>query len=97
MYKLHKQAKARADLKKIWKYSYKKHGEKQADKYFDELSVGMNTIQNNPNIGFSCDYIRNSYRQYKVNQHYIFYRVGKDTIHIVRVLHEDMQTEKHIK
>ncbi|MEW8143863.1 MAG: type II toxin-antitoxin system RelE/ParE family toxin [Candidatus Thiodiazotropha endolucinida] len=47
-------------------------------------------------IGVSCDYIRAGYRQYKVNEHYIFYRITKKTIHIVRVLHDTMQTRNHL-
>ena len=96
MYVIHKQVNARSDLKKIWRYSHKKYGETQADKYYDELIIGMETIKDNPEIGFSCDYIRTGYRQYKVNQHYIFYRLSKNTIRIVRVLHESMKATKHI-
>ncbi|MES9947570.1 MAG: type II toxin-antitoxin system RelE/ParE family toxin [Candidatus Thiodiazotropha sp.] len=60
------------------------------------LESAMETIQDNPLIGVSCDYIRAGYRQYKVNEHYIFYRITKKTIHIVRVLHDTMQTRNHL-
>ena len=95
MYKIHQQAKARRDLINIWRYSYENFGVEQADKYFDELESAMKTIQDNPLIGVSCDYIRASYRQYKVNEHYIFYRISKKTVHIVRVLHDSMQAKNH--
>lgn len=62
MRKLHHQKKAKEDLEKIWTYSFKEHGEHQADKYFDELISGMKVIQNNPEIGMPCDYIRLGYR-----------------------------------
>lgn len=90
MKKLHKNVKAETDLKKVWLYSFKEHGEKQADKYYDELIIGMETIRDNPDIGVSCDYIRLGYRQYQVNKHFIFYRVSNTHIHIIRVLHEKM-------
>lgn len=96
MRKLHQQVKAREDIKKIWNYSFKEHGEAQADKYFDELIVGMNSIQNNPNIGVACDYIRLGYRQYQVNKHFIFYRLSDKKIYIVRVLHERMIAKGHL-
>ena len=86
MRKLYQQAKAREDLKKIWTYSFKEHGEKQADKYYDELSVAMESIESNPHIGVACDYIRSGYRQHQVNHHYIFYRLTDTKIHIVRIL-----------
>lgn len=96
MYKIHLQVKARRDLKTIWLYSFENFGVDQADKYFDELESAMKTIQDNPLIGVSCDYIRAGYRQFKVNEHYIFYRITKKTINIVRVLHDSMQTRNHL-
>jgi toxin ParE1/3/4 len=93
---IHIQVKAKADLKKIWRYSYKNHGEAQADKYYDELIHGVDMIRDNPEIGFSCDYIHAGYRQFKINQHFIFYRLSKDKIRIIRVLHEDMKATKHL-
>ena len=96
MYKIHQQVKARRDLKNIWLYSFENFGVDQADKYFDELEFAMATIQDNPLIGVSCDYIRAGYRQYKVNEHYIFYRITKKAIHIVRVLHDSMQASNHL-
>ncbi len=56
----------------------------------------METIQDNPLIGVSCDYVQSGYRQFKVNEHYIFYRISKQTIHIIRVLHETMQAINHL-
>lgn len=95
MHELHQQAKARQDLKSIWLYTFKKYEEKQADKYYDELITGMATLQENPHIGVACDYIASGYRQYQINQHLVFYRVGVKKIHIVRVLHERMEFKKH--
>ncbi len=69
---IHKQAKAREDFKKIWRYSFDNHGEKQADKYYDELTRGMETIKANPHIGIACDYIRLGYSHYQINHHLIF-------------------------
>lgn len=96
MRKIHQQTKAKIDLKKIWKYSFKKHGENQADKYFDELELGFQSIEENPHIGVACDYIRSGYRQLEVNEHYIFYRLSNTKIHIIRVLHKKMKLKKHI-
>ena len=96
MYKIHQQIKARKDLKNIWLYTYENLGVDQADKYFDELESGMETIRDNPLVGVSCDYIRAGYRQLKVNEHYIFYRISKKTIHVVRILHDTMQAKNHL-
>lgn len=96
MYKIHQQVKARRDLKNIWLYSFKSFGVDQADKYFDDLESAMEIIRDNPLIGVSCDYIRAGYRQFKVNEHYIFYRITNKTVHIVRVLHDAMQASNHL-
>ena len=96
MYSLHTQAKARNDLKSIWRYTYDNFGLQQADTYFDQIESSMEVIQTNPKIGIGCDYIRNGYRQYKVNHHYIFYRIEERTIQVIRVLHESMQSSSHL-
>jgi len=57
MLNIHQQVKAKEDQINIWRYSYGEHGELQADKYYDKLIVGMDTIRDNPNIGVSCDHI----------------------------------------
>lgn len=95
MLNINQQAKAKEDLINIWQYSYREHGELQADKYYDELIAVMDTIKYNPNIGVSCDHIRKGYRQYKINSHVIFYRQTKNTIRIVRVLHKSMNFAQH--
>lgn len=96
MYRVHQQAKARKDLRGIWRYSYENFGAEQADKYFCALESGVETIRDNPLIGVSCDHIRSGYRQFKVNEHYIFYRITNKTIHIVRVLHDTMQAKNRL-
>ncbi|PCK09226.1 MAG: hypothetical protein COA42_05050 [Alteromonadaceae bacterium] len=65
MYKIHPQVKARSDIKKIWLYSYKNFGVIQADKYFDELDAGMDTLRDNPLIGASCEYIRAGFARFR--------------------------------
>jgi toxin ParE1/3/4 len=96
MHALHQQEKARIDLNNIWHYSYERYGEKQADKYYDELIVGMQAIQQNPQIGVACDYIRSGYRQYKINEHFVFYQITERTLHIMRVLHQSMDAVQNM-
>jgi toxin ParE1/3/4 len=90
---IHIQHKAREDLKNIWLYSYGQWGEAQADKYFDELSDGINGLLDNPRIGRACDHIRTGYRKYPINKHVVFYRITSDRIEIIRVLHSSMDAE----
>ncbi len=96
MRKIHTQALAKQDLQAIWLYSFKNWGEKQADKYFDELNEAFCLIAENPEIGFTCDYIREGYRQFHINCHFIFYRITPTKIHVVRVLHDSMNFKTHL-
>jgi len=90
MLKIHKQALAEKDLIKIWLYSYDNWGEPQADKYLDQLDAAFTLIAENPAIGAACDDVREGYRKYSVNRHLIMYRTSKTTLHIIRVLGEEM-------
>ncbi len=92
MYELKLQQKAKEDIKKIWKYSLNNFGIEQADKYYQELTQAMSVIASNPKIGLSCDYLRSGYRQYQINKHLVFYQITENTIRIIRVLHERMQS-----
>lgn len=93
---IHISHKSKKDLENIWTYSFKDQGEKQADKYFDELDSSINeTLFQNPKIGVVCDYIRSGYRQYQINEHLIFYKLTPKKIYIVRLLHKNMKFEKH--
>lgn len=94
--KIYIQPKAKRDLKDIWHYSFKKWGLEQAHTYVSDIENGLETIANNPKIGFACDYIRAGYRQYGIRKHMIFYKIHSDRILIVRVLHESMDYKSNI-
>lgn len=87
--------KAGNDLKGIWRHTFHQWGEKQADKYLHELEYGILSLADNPEIGVSCEHIRKGYRRFHVNSHLIFYRQTREYIEITRVLHENMNPERH--
>lgn len=87
---------AKNDLKKIWHYTYKQWGEKQADQYLYELEQGMITLAENPSLGVSCDSIRSGYRKFHINYHLIFYRNTISHVEIIRVLHVNMDYVRHL-
>jgi len=97
MLNIHKQVLAEKDLIDIWLYSFENWGEAQADKYHDGLTEAFSTIAQNPSIGTNCDDVRQGYRKYGSHRHLIFYRVRDDTIHIIRVLGEEMDYNKHLE
>lgn len=95
MLKIHKQSRAEEDLENIWLYSFETQGERQADKYHDELSKAMSSLVTNPNLGVSCDEIREGYRRLKVNHHVVYYKITPTILTVIRVLHERMEPTGH--
>lgn len=96
MLKIHKQALAEQDLIDIWLYSFNNWGEHQADKYHSELEKAFILLTENPKIGTSCNEIRQGYQKFHSNKHLIMYRINKNTLHIIRVLGDDMAYEIHL-
>lgn len=96
MLKIHKQQQAEQDLIGIWMYSCGNWGAIQADNYLDHLDEAFKNIAANPEIGVNIDYIRPGYLKYSIKEHIIFYRIQKSTIHIVRVLGNEMDYIQHL-
>jgi toxin ParE1/3/4 len=95
--KIHNQHKAEQDLLQIWLYTFENWGVNQADSYLDKIDNAVKTIANNPQIGVSIDSIRTAYKKYQINEHIIFYTINKSTIHIIRVLGNDMDYIQKLK
>jgi len=96
MHKIQIRPRARKNIKEIWRYTYKKWGEQQADVYTNELGQAIDSLIDNPEIGLSIDYIRQGYRLSHVKHHYIIYRLTPTLIDIVRVLGESMDIKRHL-
>jgi len=90
MQRVRKYALAESDLIGIWQYSYQRWGAAQADKHLDELDDGIQQLARNPELGARRDYVREGCRVLFVNRHAIYYTVMASTIHVVRVLHGQM-------
>ena len=96
MLEIHKQALAEEDLIGIWCYAFEKWGVEQADDYLDQLNEGIAILAENPKIGTNCDQLRRGYRRYHIKHHMVYYRINPSQIDIVRILHEDMDSERHL-
>jgi toxin ParE1/3/4 len=85
------------DLNNIWKYTYEKWSENQADKYYGTLKLVCKEIGENPEIGFNYFEIHNKLFGLKSGKHIMFYQViSKDEIEIIRILHERMDLKNRI-
>lgn len=96
MRKIHKHALAESDLIGIWEYSFAQWDATQADKYLDDLDTGISLLADNPELGAKRDYVREGYRALFIGSHAVYYTVTPSTIHIIRVLHSQMDPGKHL-
>ena len=69
----------------------------QKRKYLGQIKDGLKALRDAPGIGARRDDIRTGLRAQSVPKHVIFYRVTKSEVVIVRVLHESMNPELHLK
>lgn len=83
--------KAKADLRSIAAYTQRKWGKNKRRIYLKQFDDSFHLLADSPNLGVSCDYIKNGYRKFPVTSHIIFYRsTPPSQIEIVRVLHKRM-------
>lgn len=96
MLKIHKQQQAEQDLIEIWMYSCGNWGVNQVDIYLDQLDQAFQNIASNPEIDVNIDYFRTAFFKYPAKEHLIFYTIQKSTIHMVRVLGNEMDYIQHL-
>jgi toxin ParE1/3/4 len=87
---------ARADLDGIWHYTARKWGIDQAERYLRRIAEAVALITETPTIGQNCDNVRDGYRKYPVGSHVLFYREINDGVDVVRVLHQQMDFDRHL-
>lgn len=87
---------AERDLESIWFYTFDNWGVSQADRYIDEFSAVLDQLSHHPNLGASCDHIRENYRRFPFARHVIYYRDTEFGISVVRILHQRMSPIRHL-
>ncbi|QSA99434.1 type II toxin-antitoxin system RelE/ParE family toxin [Methylomonas sp. EFPC1] len=89
-YKLSK--KARADLKRIWLYGVKTHGNQRADKYHQGMLDRFAHIAEQPYLYQAVDSIRAGYRRSVYGTDSIYYRINGSVVEIMTILgHQDTE------
>lgn len=84
-------AKAKSDLKGIARYSQRKWGREQRNRYLKQMDELFHTLGESPSLGAACDELKPGYRKFPQGSHIVFYRPGTiSTIEIVRILHKGM-------
>jgi toxin ParE1/3/4 len=86
------------DLEEIWSYTKQKWSLEQADRYYNLVIDEIEFIASNPLLGRSIDFIKEGFRSTKVKSHVVFYKQQEDeTILVIRILHQRMDSENRMK
>lgn len=86
---------ARDDLRDIVRFTIRRWGEAQAERYLAELGDYARLLADTPGVDRHCDQIRPGLRRSEVGSHVLFFRREADGILVCRVLHERMLPESH--
>ena len=92
-YRLSKRA--YADIVGIGDYTIERFGIEQARRYRDRLEDALRALADNPNRGRPADDIALGLRRWNYQSHAVFFRLEARGILIVRVLHQQMDFERH--
>ena len=85
------------DLMDIYKYSFREFGEAQAERYYSSLWECFEFLAGHPHIGRLRLEFQPPARSHHHQKHVIFYDLAEDDILIIRILHERMDFERHIR
>lgn len=87
---------ARRDLSSIWDFTEDRWGTQQAETYVHEIGAAVERLADEPNRGRRCDEVREGYRRYGIGSHLIFYVVTTDGVDVIRILHQRMDSARHL-
>jgi len=85
---------AKEDFRDILSYTLTTWGESQLAKYRASINDALHVILHNPSAGRPS--VKPTLKVLAVEHHRIFYRTIDDTIYVVRILHERMDTSRHL-
>ncbi|MET0372071.1 MAG: type II toxin-antitoxin system RelE/ParE family toxin [Sphingobium sp.] len=87
---------AQADLDDIRDYSMDHFGVARAILYLDGIEEALRCVLSYPEIGAAQADLAAGLRSLRVGEHRLFYRVKRERILIVRLLHKAMNPVRHI-
>lgn len=87
---------AESDLREIWVFTFRTWGETQADRYLDDLEVGLRECGSAPESGRDRPDVRPGYRSRLFGRHAVFYTFDAEQVLVQRVLHGSMDPTLHL-
>jgi len=86
--------KAKSDLKDIARFTQKRWGREQRNKYLKDLDACFFRLADNPSLGRECGEVRTGYYKFPTGSHVVYFHcISKSKVEIVRILHESMDVE----
>jgi toxin ParE1/3/4 len=79
---------AQVDFTDILLYTRQLWGEEQRDRYEAILTQAIAALADYPETGTRCPQLFSACRAHPAQRHVIFYRIRRNEIEIVRILHE---------
>ena len=76
------------DIEKIIEYTDENFGEVQTREYLAGLHHSFDLLTDNPKMGMAFDGMR---RRYIYKSHYVYYRIDRDILKILRIRHTSMK------
>ncbi len=86
----------KSDIVDIWKYTVETWGEKQAEKYLQDVEDTINHLAENPELGKQRPEIVPGYYSFPVRKHIIFYLIADSHLDIIGILHGKMDIDKNL-
>jgi toxin ParE1/3/4 len=87
---------AQRDLDEMWYYTCASWGKERADAYVGLIRSALLSIATFPHLGRDCVSVRAGYKKYPSGSHMLFYRLIDNGIDVIRILHQNMDTDRHI-
>lgn len=88
---------AKHDLRSIALFTEKRWGRTQRNLYIKQLDAAFLMLARKPNLGTSCDYIRDGYIKFPQGSHIVFYKCSTPAnILVVRILHKSMDYDSQL-
>jgi toxin ParE1/3/4 len=84
------------DIDAIFDYTLEEFGMDQAVAYLSGLDDSFTQLLDNPELGSKRSEIRKGLRSIITESHIVFYRVLKDRIRIIRILHASRDLPKFL-
>lgn len=83
------------DFRDILSYTLTTWGESQLVKYRDKINDALHAISRNPSVGRQS--VKPNLKVLPVEHHRIYYCIIDSNIYVVRILHERMDTSRHLE